>query len=723
MNKIITTLSKKTVKTLVNEGPKAVVKKARHKVYERVSGDYTRYAFKDILFINGCMLPHPQRYRVYHQIEQLEAFGMSAFSIPYDKLELEQVKFHRGFVFYRCPITDTIEEFIKLAKYYNKPVFFDVDDLVIDTKYTDQVKYVSEMSKSDKQLYDDGVIRMKKTLELCDYAITTTKRLGTELSKYVPEVYINRNVASERMLALSKKAFGQKERDEGKIILGYFSGSITHNSDFEFLIPVIDEIMKKYSNVYLEIVGILDIPEEFKKHKHRIMAEPFMDWEELPKVIAKVDINLAPLEETIFNESKSENKWLEAALVKVPTIASDFGAFKEVIEDEKDGVLCKNLEEWKEKLEFLICNEKYRQNLGKNAYLRVIKEYVTTYSGKGIANFISSKFKRNIGFVVPTTNISGGVNVVLKHASLLRNNGCDVFLISEDIVTDDIENMDGRVPVLVEKYTRFEGYVNTLVATLWTTLAFVKGYPNVLERAYLVQGFETDFARDGLYMKILANATYSNRINLHYITISKWCQKWLEESFGQQARYAPNGIDLSLFTFRKRSFDKKIRILIEGNCQDQKKRVDESFRIVEKLDLDKFEIIYLSYGSKGKEWYHIDKCLNKVPHSKVGKVYQGCDILLKSSVLESFSYPPLEMMATGGVNVVVQNDGNSEYLQNEYNCIFYRQGDIADAVDKINRVIQDKELRDKIIMNGLETAQKRSWDTSKKEVLELYQWK
>ncbi|MFR3431543.1 MAG: hypothetical protein ACLTTH_16335 [Holdemanella porci] len=33
---------------------------------------------------------------------------------------------------------------------------------------------------------------------------------------------------------------------------------------------------------------------------------------------------------------------------------------------------------------------------------------------------------------------------------------------------------------------------------------------------------------------------------------------------------------------------------------------------------------------------------------EVQKVYADCDILLKTSLLESFSYPPIEMMATGG---------------------------------------------------------------------------
>ena len=89
--------------------------------------------------------------------------------------------------------------------------------------------------------------------------------------------------------------------------------------------------MGKYKDVFLKIVGELNIPEELELYKERILAVPFTDWKKLPELIASVDINLAPLEDNLFNAAKSENKWMEAALVKVPTIASEVGAFKEII--------------------------------------------------------------------------------------------------------------------------------------------------------------------------------------------------------------------------------------------------------------------------------------------------------------------------------------------------------------------------------------------------------
>ena len=98
--------------------------------------------FMDVLFINGCYLPHPSRYRVEHQREQLYANGIVSNVVFYDNLTIDLVKNYRCFIFFRCPSTEKVIQFIEFAKKNNKTVLFDIDDLVIDTKYTDKIKYV-----------------------------------------------------------------------------------------------------------------------------------------------------------------------------------------------------------------------------------------------------------------------------------------------------------------------------------------------------------------------------------------------------------------------------------------------------------------------------------------------------------------------------------------------------------------------------------------------------
>ena len=723
-------LVKKSIDTMSNDGPQVFAKRSAKFIYYKSLPDQRKTPYRDVLFINGCTLPHPERYRVDHQIEQLRAGGMTADKVFYEELSMDMLKYYRGFVFFRCPVTETVREFIELAKIYNKTCFFDVDDLVIDQKYTDQIEYVQKMPASDKALYNSGVDRMKETFELCDYVITTTETLQRELESYGKEVFINRNVASDEMVGRSADALREVERDESKVVIGYFSGSITHNENFEMVLPSIVKLLKKYDNLYLKIVGILDIPAELEPFRERIIAIDFMSWRTMPREIATCDINIAPLIDTVFNEAKSENKWTEASLVKVVTVASNIGAFKKAITHKKTGVLVQD-DAWYDELDKLIKNSAQREELALAAYKEVLgKSTIQTTSQ--LTHYIRSKLARNIGFILPSTDISGGINVILKHAEILKKHGWDVTLIDAIGRRDHKRsqkqyqyrnNIEGFNVVTMYK-TNLDATFDSLVATLWSTLKYVKKHPNVKNKLYFVQNLETDFYVHGQTIpRVEANATYGDETDVKYITMSLWCQKWLKERFGQDSKYVSNGIDLEYYPQKERAFqkDKKVKILIEGDSKSEYKNTDEAFRIVEKLDPAQYEISYLSYRKEPKDWYRVDHFYNRIAPEKVGEVYASCDILLKTSLLESFSYPPLEMMATGGVSVVVPNDGNVEYVKNGYNCLFYEAGDIESGVNKISQLVDNKKLRDDLIKNGLETARNYKWEQHEKNIVKVYE--
>lgn len=740
---------KKSFETLKNEGLKIFILKTKYYIINRFQKDKTKDMSKicaDVLFINGTFLPHPARYRVTHQKEQLFAYNVTSSEVFYEDLKLEYVKQYRVFIFFRCPINETIEEFIKLARKYNKTVLFDIDDLVIDKKYTSQIKYLQTMTADELKLYDEGVEKIQKLLKLCDAAITSTDKLAEELKNYVPEVFINRNVASQDMVALSEGAFkyrdkvyqskdrtnkqikkfikssiNERRKRKHVIRIGYFSGSITHNDDFEYITPVLKEIMEKYSNVELHITGELDIPDEFKSFKERIITRGFVNWKELPNLISSVDINIAPLVDNIFNEAKSEIKWIEAALVKVPTIASNIGAFKKMIVNNETGILCSTIEEWKAAFKLLINNEKERKRIAENAYKFAVKHCNTVYTGLPLAKYIRSKMTKNIVFVLPSTKISGGSLVVYKHAKILQDNKYDVLIINNDVSQKDIIIEGNTIPVVSSAQKQLHISIDKCCSTLWTTDKFIDLYPNIKERYYFVQNFETDFYEQGHYWKFLANQTYTPIVNKKIFTISKWCQKWLKDDYEQTSEYVPNGIDTGMFYPVKRDFsNRKIRVLVEGNSADYYKNVDESFEITNRLDRNKYEIWFMSYLGEPKSWYKVDRFLHKIPHKHVAKVYRSADILVKSSILESFSYPPLEMMATGGYVVVAPNGGNVEFLKDMENCVMYEQGNIESGINAVEKIAGDEKLRDILYKNGIKTAEERDWKIIEKDILELY---
>lgn len=714
---------KNAIKIFIKKGPVGFFKhtiyhiKFMHKKKKGVS----KRSIKDVLFINGCCIEYCERYRVLHKMEELTAYGISSDEIVPEELNEELIKNYRAFIIYRAPWSKHLDTFIKLVHENNKVVFYDIDDLVFDLKFVNNIKSLQSLSKEERKNYNAGVVGYGKLLDCCDYSITTTKVIAEEMKKHVKDVYIDKNIASLKMQKYSEIALNDVKKDPDKIVIGYASGSLTHNDDFALIQDAIKKILDKYSNVYFKFIGVIDIPEDFKKYGDRILTAPFVDYKKLPMLIRSLDINLAPLETSIFNAAKSSIKWMEAGLVKIPTVASDVGNFHDSITDGVDGILCKD-SEWFKKLEKLVTDSEYRKKIGEGAYKTVYSHYTPNTSGKGLADFIKSKLTKNIMFVIPAAKLSGGLMVIARHAAILKKEGYDVSLLNMDLDSQLIEKFYSGgtyIPVISNNNLKKDMEIDTLVATMWFTTDLVKSYPKCKNIKYLVQGREDGFYKGDDPDILSANASY-NLEGIKYLTISKWCKKWLKEDFNQDALFAPNGIDLSLFKKKSRKFQGKIKILIEGDSTSDYKNVDESFRITNKLDPLKYEISYLSYNGKPKDWYRVDKFYNKVAYEKVHEIYEKCDILLKSSYLESFSYPPLEMMATGGIPICVLNNGNSEFLKDEVNCLIYEQGNIEDALNKIELIINNKALRDKIISNGLETAKKHSWTNFKDDIIKLY---
>ena len=486
---------------------------------------------KDILFINGCnprVLPHPYRYRVLHQIEQLQSGFLDCDEYYYLNFKPNIVRYYRIIIFFRCPYTKKIGKAISLAKSLNKKVLFDIDDLIIDTKYTDIIPYLNSLTKIKKKNYDNHVKKIQKTLKLCHGAITTTETLARELKHYVPTVFINHNVASEKMWSLSQEALKMKNliRKDGHIVIGYFSGSFSHNPDIEMIKPILYKILKEYKKVQILLFGLISNDNLFNDFPSQIILKRFIDWKQLPKIISTVDINIAPIENLTFNWAKSENKWVEAALVKVPTIASNYGQFKRVIKHNETGLLCSDLNDWYLNLKSLINNGVLRKIIGENAYEYCRKEYNTLYNNYKIVNFINSISPKHIGFFVPSLRLSGGVYVVLKHAIFLKEEGWDVDIIVTNnkfnITQTDLLDFEGhKLNVLNLNHINISSQYDIIVATLYSTIYYILSYYKKKNRFYLVQGYETDFTDYGHRARIKAEKTYFIPFNIKYITVSK----------------------------------------------------------------------------------------------------------------------------------------------------------------------------------------------------------
>lgn len=92
------------------------------------------------------------------------------------------------------------------------------------------------------------------------------------------------------------------------------------------------------------------------------------------------------------------------------------------------------------------------------------------------------------------------------------------------------------------------------------------------------------------------------------------------------------------------------------------------------------------------------------------EIFNNADILIYASHYDSCPLPPLEAMTAGVAVICTDTAGAKEYCINEYNSLLVpvkRPDKIAEA---LSRLYDNKELRQKIITGGIETAVNFSFD-------------
>ena len=681
---------------------------------------------KDVLFVNGYDYKkyHNSFYfRVLNQIEQLNVGFLESDLISCESLDFSIVRFYRVIIISHCLWTSKIVKSIELAKSLNKKVLLDIDELNRD----ENEKLIKDDTHTLEKI-DNNIIEIKQIKHYnknIDAIITSNEEIEKKLKIFFSTIFINHNVINEEILKITEKALINKNNKNNKnedIIIGIIIDKYIKIENLEIIKTPLLKILSDYKNIKLLIIGEYKIPKFLNNFSQQIKITKTNNIKKFFSKIATFDISIIPLKKNFNNKFVNENKWFESALLKIPTIISNYGAFKNIINNNKTGFLCSNTDEWYTSLKTLIINKNLRNLIGENSYNFCIKEYNTLNTGRKLSEYISLIANKHIGFFLPKFQLSGGIYVILKHASILKEYGWNVDLIIPESNYELLEFQNHKFNVINSQNTKINAIYDIIVATLYSTLYEILNIYKSNKYIYLVQSYETNFYPPGNNLRIKAEKSYTIPMNIKYITISKWCKNWLYKTYKKKSIYAPNGIDLDNYKQHKRNLNKeKIRILIEGDNLAYYKNVDESFKIAEKLDKNKFEIWYLSSKGNPKDWYVVNKLLKEIPYEKVHEVYEQCDILIKSSWLESFSYPPLEMMATGGYSIVVQNEGNKEYLRNGENCLVYNLGNIDEAIKLIYNLISDEKLQQYLYQNGLNTAKKRDWKILKKQIISLYE--
>jgi 2,3-diketo-5-methylthio-1-phosphopentane phosphatase len=329
-----------------------------------------------VLFISGRP-GATQRYRCEHRAEQLRLLGATVDVAMLDDVDLGAAGQQYGcVVLHRVPFEMSLWRFVERARAHGCRVIYDTDDLVFET--------AADAHVPESVRHDQGLLRHRQALCFCDGVTVSTEPLRRHALRYHDRVRVVPNVASSAMVALADEAF-RRRRVAGSeaVTVAYLSGTATHDGDFLEAATAVVRVLETSPHVRFLVVGRLNLDDRFDRFGDRVERVEFQPWEALPDTLARVDVNLAPLERgNPFAEAKSCIKYVEAGLAGVPTIASRRADFVRAIEHGHNGMLADSEGEWFEALRALVESDDLPERIGRAAYDDVRRHHATAVTGE-----------------------------------------------------------------------------------------------------------------------------------------------------------------------------------------------------------------------------------------------------------------------------------------------------------------------------------------------------
>lgn len=99
-----------------------------------------------------------------------------------------------------------------------------------------------------------------------------------------------------------------------------------------------------------------------------------------------------------------------------------------------------------------------------------------------------------------------------------------------------------------------------------------------------------------------------------------------------------------------------------------------------------------------------------VPDEDLPKLYHACELFVFPSWHEGFGLPALEAMACGAPVIAANTSSLPEVVG--YEDALFDPRDLAKISQKIQEVLSDSSLRERLVAHGIEQAKKFSWDAS-----------
>jgi len=315
-----------------------------------------------------------EQYRIYSPLKQagieiipgIRENQLALEAIDQAPLVLFQRDFSRNFGEY--------QQVLERAHAQGKPVVLDLDDhlLALPEDHPDRIS----------GWFADGLPSLLHAMVNSDALTVTTQTLRQALLPYNPRIYVLPNYLDAELWQFREPKVAEK----GAPVRILFMGTPTHQPDLGLIGEPLAHIAQKYAGRVAFIFFGAQPPSSLEGAAkvtylplHTYNYQDFLqEYQQL-----EAEIAIAPLQDNLFNRSKSAIKYLEYTALGISGVFCALPPYAEVVHDGLDGFLAANPEEWEQKLKLLIESPELRLQSAREAQKQVRQHWlIQDHSGE-----------------------------------------------------------------------------------------------------------------------------------------------------------------------------------------------------------------------------------------------------------------------------------------------------------------------------------------------------
>lgn len=313
-------------------------------------------------------------YRSYMPGVYTDSLVSTRFNGKFDGQKMYQLAMDADICVFQRPNTKDRYEVAKLLKQKGKKIIFENDDTYLPDKGVPLAMLSSDKQRDIAKQMNE---HLYETLAIADGAIASTPLLAEEFKAINPNVAVLKNCIDP----LDEQP--KEVNDTGKFRIG-FIGSVASNDDY---IHIKDQIRELAEDNTIVVLGM---PKD-KSNISDAYAKDFDFWSNLPNVelhnfvpathyytklaSMKMDIAMIPRKDSYFNRCKSNLKFLEHSLLRIPVIAQGFSSKDGPYDAEAEYMTVVYDNNWIDPINDIKANPEKYQTLADTAHDYVLKNY------------------------------------------------------------------------------------------------------------------------------------------------------------------------------------------------------------------------------------------------------------------------------------------------------------------------------------------------------------